>query len=129
MTSDYKDVLSVLEQYLDGLYRCDARLLGTIFHPDARYATTTGDECLFWSMDHYLPIVAARESPESRGEARDGKVLTVSFAGPNAAMACVQGSIENKFFTDFISLVRLENRWKIVAKVFDYVVKDTGHNR
>lgn len=128
MTSAYEDVLSVLERYLDGLYRCDASLLGTIFHPDARYATTTGNENLFWSMDHYLPIVAARESPESRGEARDGKVLNVGFAGPNAAMACVQSSIGNKFFTDFVSLVRLEGQWKIVAKVFDYVVKEPPRN-
>jgi hypothetical protein len=42
----------------------------------------------------------------------------MEFAGENTARARVRCSIGNKDFVDFLSLIREDTQWKIVAKVF-----------
>ena len=71
-------------------------------------------------MDEYFPIVDARPSPASRGEARRDRILSIEFAGPVTAFARVECAIAPKFFTDFLTLVKLDGRWQIIAKVFHY---------
>ena len=60
MDIPYTDIARALQDYFDGLYRSDTRLLARIFHPNA------------------------------------------------------------KRFTDFLTLVRLDGRWRILSKVFHY---------
>lgn len=62
-----REVRSVLADYFDGLYHCDTELLARVFHPEAVYATATEGPLLRLGMDEYLPIVARRESPATRG--------------------------------------------------------------
>lgn len=121
--ADFSASLDLCGRYHEALHRSDAVLLGSLFHDRALYAATTDGDIRFWSMDHYLPIVAARPSPASRGEPADGEVVAITFAGPNAALAQVRSSIGERFFTDFLSLVKIDGRWLIAAKVFDYTTR------
>jgi len=121
--ADFSAILDLCGRYHEALHRSDAVLLGSLFHDRALYAATTDGDIRFWSMDHYLPIVAARPSPASRGEPADGEVVAITFAGPNAALAQVRSSIGERFFTDFLSLVKIDGRWLIAAKVFDYTTR------
>lgn len=114
------EVRDLLTRYFDGLYRSDAELLATVFHPAAVYATATEGTLTRLSMPEYLRIVAARESPESRGEARTDGIESIAFAGPVTALARVRCSIDQRRFTDLLSLVRVDDRWQIVAKVFHF---------
>jgi Putative lumazine-binding len=113
-------VLELLSRYFDALYRSDATLLATVFHPEAVYATPTGGELTRLTMDEYLPLVAARESPASRGEDRTDAVESIEFAGPDVAAARVRASIGERRYTDLVSLVRVDDEWRIIAKVFSY---------
>ena len=114
------EVHDLLRRYFDGLYRSDASLLATVFHPAALYATATDGALTALSMGEYLPIVAARESPAVRGEPRTDAIESVEFAGPVTALARVRCSIGPKHFTDLLSLVHVEGRWQIIAKVFHF---------
>ena len=120
---DFADVSAVLAQYFDGLHHSDAARLARVFHPQAQYFTATGGTLLHLDMAHYLPMVDARPSPASRGEARTDRVLAIEFAGGVTAFAKVQCSIAPRHFTDFLTLVKLEGAWRIVAKVFHYEVQ------
>lgn len=120
----FDEVRDLIGRYLDGLYRSDSELLATVFHPAAVYATATGGTLTRLSMAEYLPIVAARESPESRGEARTDAIESIEFAGPVTALARVRCSIGPKQFTDLLSLVRVDARWQIIAKVFHFDLTD-----
>ena len=112
------EVHALLGRYFDGLFRSDADLLATAFHPDAVYATATDGMLTRLSMPEYLPIVAARRSPAERGEERTDAIESITFAGPGTALARVRCSIGPRRFTDLLSLVRVEGRWQIVSKVF-----------
>ncbi len=107
-----------LALYLDGLRHSDVERLRAAFHPAAHYVCATGGTLLHRRMEEYLPIVAARPSPESRGEPRRDAVRSVEFAGPDTARACVLCSIGDEVFTDFLTLIRVEGRWRIISKVF-----------
>ncbi len=118
------EVRDLLGRYFDGLYRSDSELLASVFHPAAVYATATEEPFVRLSMAEYLPIVAGRESPASRGEVRTDAIESIEFAGPTTALARVQCSIGPKQFTDLLSLVRVGARWQIIAKVFHFDVTD-----
>ena len=118
MTAPFAAVATALDVYFDGLYQSDTERLQQVFHPQAVYASASDGALLYRTMAEYFPIVDARPSPASRGEARRDRIRSISFAGPVTALATVNCAIGDRYFTDFLSLVRLDGRWRIIAKVF-----------
>jgi hypothetical protein len=119
-------VAGVIGTYLDGLYHSDTDRLRRVFHPTARYVTASDNTLLTLSMDEYLPIVDARASPASKGEARRDRIVGIEFAGPVTAFARVECAIAPRSFTDLLTLVLIDGRWQIVSKVFHYDVDETA---
>ena len=117
-------VVSVLRTYLDGLHHSDTDRLAAVFHPAARYVTPTSGELVDLALDEYLPIVADRPSPASKGQERRDRIVAVEFAGPDAAFARVECAVAPRLFTDLLTLVRLDGRWQIIAKVFHYDLEE-----
>ena len=124
MDDRYAAVVEVLSRYFDGLHHSDTSILKDVFHPDAIYACATDGSLLRMGMDEYFPVVDKRPSPASRGEARTDRILSIEFAGPVTAIAKVNCSIAPKHFTDLLSLIFLDGRWQIIAKVFHYDLKE-----
>jgi Putative lumazine-binding len=116
--SEFTAVTSVLETYFDGLYHADSDRLGIVFHPKAIYATADETPLLCRTMDEYFPVVSKRVSPASRNEPRRDVIETIEFAGENTAFARVRCSIGTKDFIDFLTLVRTDGAWRIMAKIF-----------
>lgn len=116
----FSAVTGLLGLYFDGLHHSDTSILRQVFHPKAHYATASEGSLLELDMASYFPIVDKRPSPASRGEARADRILSIEFAGPVTAFAKVQCAIGEKSFTDFLSLIFVDDRWQIIAKVFHY---------
>lgn len=122
--SDPEDsVRAVLQVYFDGLYYSDVERLGRALHPRAIYATATEEPFLFYTMEEYLPIVAARPSPADREEPRRDEIESIEFAGPAHAFARVRCVIGEKHFIDLLTLVKDGGRWQILSKVFHFDLK------
>lgn len=120
MNAPFADVSAVLADYFEGLYRSDTRLLRRVFHPRAVYACATEAPLLRLDMDEYFRIVDQRPSPASRGDPRADRILSIDFIGPVTALARVECDILPKRFSDVLTLVCVEGRWQIIAKVFHY---------
>ncbi|GGB30909.1 hypothetical protein GCM10011505_10360 [Tistrella bauzanensis] len=119
MTNDTLDHLNqVIQDYFDALYDCDVSKLQRVFHPRAIYATADETPFLYRTMDEYFPVVAARQSPASRGERRRDHIDGIDLAGDNTAVARVRCSIGSRDFVDFLTFVRVDGTWRIIAKVF-----------
>jgi Putative lumazine-binding len=118
--ADFTAIHAVLQLYLDGLHHSDTRRLSQAFHPQALYATAVGEQPTVWRMDEYFPVVDARPSPASRGDARTDRVLSIELIGPVTALVKLQCSIAPKQFTDLLTLVHVDGRWQIISKVFHY---------
>lgn len=120
MNTPFEAIISVLSTYFDGLYNSDTAALSRVFHPRAHYACATEGVLQYLSMAEYFPIADKRPSPASRGEARNDRIVSIEFAGPVTAFARVECSIGAKFFTDFLTLIRVDDEWRIISKVFHY---------
>lgn len=121
MTSVFSDITAVLQEYFDALYFCDVDRLQRVFHARAIYATADETPLLYRTMEEYVPVVAARQSPSSRNEARRDHVDSIDLAGENTAFARVRCSIGSRDFVDFLTLVRSDGQWRIIAKVFQII--------
>lgn len=120
MPSALAEIEALLERYFDALYESDAKLLGELMHPAAIYASASERPLLIRTMDQYLPIVAARPSPASRAEPRRNRIDMIDCAGDETALAKVRCSIGDRDFVDYLSLVRSDGRWRIIAKIFHF---------
>jgi 4-oxalocrotonate tautomerase len=109
-----------LQEYFDGLHHGDTERLRQVFHPQAIYASATDGELVHRTMQEYFPIVDARPSPASLLEIRRDRVVFIEPVGPVTAVARVECSIGPKRFDDVLTLVRIDDRWQIIAKVFHY---------
>ena len=121
---EFAAVTGVLETYFDGLYHADIERLGIAFHPKAIYATADETPLLHRTMDEYFPVVAKRVSPASRDESRRDVIESIEFAGENTAFARVRCSIGTKDFIDFLTLVRTDGAWRIMAKIFQITERE-----
>ena len=120
----FADVAKALEPYFDGLYESNTRKLAQIFHPKAIYATATSGELLRLDMEEYFKVVDKRPSPASRNEPRRDAIASIEFAGPVTALVRLHCAIGPRYFTDLLTLIHLDGRWQIIAKVFHY--EETG---
>jgi len=120
MSQDFAAVSELLQLYFDGLYHSDTERLGRVFHPEARYVCATDPELVNLSMAEYFPVVDARPAPAASSQARRDRIVSIEFAGPSTAFARVHCAIGPKYFTDLLTLIRTEEGWRIIAKVFHY---------
>ena len=125
MRGAFHDISAVLQDYFDALYFCDVEKLERVFHPQAIYATADETPLLYRTMAQYVPVVAARQSPASRNEARRDHIDAIDIAGDNTAVARVRCSIGSRDFVDFLTLVRTDGQWRIIAKVFQIIERQT----
>jgi hypothetical protein len=120
MKHSYDAITAVLTDYFDGLYHSDTVRLRRVFHPLAQYVCAAEDPLLYRTMAEYFPVVDARPSPASRGEARRDEIVAIAFAGPVTATVRAHCSIAGKLFTDCLTLIHVDGRWQIISKVFHH---------
>lgn len=125
MTTAFRDISLILADYFDALYFCDTAKLQKVFHPKAIYVTADEIPPLYRTMAEYVPVVAARQSPASRDEVRRDHIDAIDLAGENTAFARVRCSIGSRDFVDFLTLVRTDGAWRIIAKVFQIIECET----
>lgn len=120
MDPRFEEMIQAVGRYFAGLRHSDTVALAEVFHPQAIYACVSEGTLTRLSMEDYLPMVAVRPSPASRGEPPMDEIVSIEFAGPVTARATVKCAIGAKRFTDFLTFVKLDGRWRIIAKVFHF---------
>jgi Putative lumazine-binding len=119
---EYFAIVDLLKRYYDALYRCDTALLATVFHASAQYFTASSGELLHLDMHSYFPVVEQRISPESSGDPYTFSIESIELAGAVTAIARMHSSMLGKDFIDLLTLIKLEGKWKIIAKVFHFTI-------
>ena len=120
MTQAVDEIRALLQIYFDAWYECDVEKLKAVFHPSCHLVCVIDGELDDDDMAKVHARIAKLESGASRGDARHDKVLMVDVASPTTAAAKVRLAIGKKLFTDYLSLLRLDGRWVIMAKVFSF---------
>jgi hypothetical protein len=124
-TDDVKLIEGVIQTYLDGLYESDADKIASAFHPTSALTSVSHDGALVITpRDIWLDNVRTRTSPKERGLARHDQVLSIDLVGPTMAFVKLNCAIPPRFFTDQLSLLKIDGRWQIAQKVFATEIRE-----
>ncbi len=118
--SDAADINKTLDLYFDALYEGDIWKLKQVFQPNAHLYSATNDEFVDLSLDDYLRLVGGRPSPQSQSQERTGRVVFIDQSGPNSAMVKVEASVKPRDFIDYLTLLKIDGRWKIISKTYHF---------
>ena len=120
-TSEFSEITIALTDYFDGIFEGNIEKLDRIFHPDGRLNCVTDGTLFAVNKRDYLDIVSARASPMSSGAGRYDKIISIDMAGPGSAVAKVECAIPPRYFTDLLTMVKLDGQWQIINKTYHYV--------
>lgn len=118
MSSAYAEIAEALEDYFIGFHEGDVETLKKIFHPSAHLYAATEGPLTDRGMEQVYEGVRSRPSSSARGFERFDRILSIDQSGPEAAIAKVQIALGDRLYTDFLNLLRLDGRWRIVSKVY-----------
>ena len=118
MASDLTAIEQVLQTYFDGVYEGDTSKLARVFHDGAHLFSSEGGTLADMSQEQWYALVKSRQSAQSRDLPRNDWVVQIDRSGPTTAFAKVHCQIPPRYFTDYLTLVKLADGWKIVSKTF-----------
>jgi Putative lumazine-binding len=125
MSSEVSAVEKVLQVYFDGLYEGDTRKLGEAFHPASHLYAASGDgKASDWPRGEWFKMVESRPSGKAKGSARADRIVSIDFTGPATAVAKVECQLPPRYFTDYLTLLKVDGRWQIISKTFHAVTKE-----
>lgn len=111
---DYKEIKEVVMQYVNGCATGDVELTKKAFHKDAVMYGYLNGELSAGSIEKlYAVIGQLGAATETRAE-----VDVVEFIGTTATVRVVLENWHGLSFTDLHSLVKIDGKWTIVAKIF-----------
>lgn len=112
---DYDAVLKVVQGYVDGLREGSVEQLKKTFYKDAVMYGHLGDVLSEGSINNlYTYIEQFGAAPEIKAH------LSLLHKTPTTAIVRVEMEKDaaNEDFTDYHSLIKINNEWKVVAKLF-----------
>lgn len=118
------EIRAALEKYFDALHEGDVDKVRAIFHPAAHLYSGTGGALVDMPLDDYVGLIAGRASPASHGVTRSGTVELIDESGPESALARVTLDIGARRFTDYLTLLKVDGRWRIICKTYHFVERD-----
>ncbi|HET8996871.1 MAG TPA: nuclear transport factor 2 family protein [Acetobacteraceae bacterium] len=118
MASDLHEIEQTLQTYFDGLYEGDTGKLGRVFHDAAHLFSVAEGKLTDWPRAQWFDMVRNRPSAQTQDLPRRDWVVQIDRSGPATAFAKVQCQIPPRYFTDYLTLVKLADGWRIVSKTF-----------
>jgi hypothetical protein len=118
MPNDLHDLEQTLQAYFDGLYEGDTSKLDHAVHEVAHLFAVTDGKLADLSRAQWFELIGARPSPRSRDLPRNDWIVQIDRSSPTTAFAKVHCQIPPRYFTDYLTLVKLADGWKIVSKAF-----------
>ncbi len=115
---EQSSLLDTIHSYLDGFYAGDVAKLATVFHPTCALTQSCDGELHIIKRGLWLEMVQQRPSPAALGLPRVDQILSVDMVGPHMAHVKLKCAIVPRYFTDMLSLLKVEGRWQVVQKVY-----------
>ena len=118
-SSDFHSVMTVIQNYFDGLHHADLSKLRGIFHADA-YLKAPG---LRLSLEQWLDAVGNRPVPKNQGQPYKFKLLSIEII-KDQAMVKLECPLFDHFYVDYLGLLKEDGRWLIVNKMYTDLQED-----
>jgi hypothetical protein len=124
MASDLNELEQALQTYFDGLYEGDTAKLGKLFHDVSHLFSVTDGKLADMSREQWFEMMRSRPSAQSRDLPRRDWIVQIDRSSPTTAFAKVQCQIPPRYFTDYLTLLKVDGGWQVISKSFHTVTKD-----
>jgi hypothetical protein len=121
MASDLTDLEDAIQTYFDGLYEGDTAKLGSVFHDVSHLFSVQDGKLADLPREKWFEWVRSRKSAREQDLPRHDFIVHIDRSSPTTAFAKVQCQIPPRYFTDYLTFVKLADGWKIVSKTFHTV--------
>lgn len=124
MTDETAAIRAAVQTYLDGLYEGDADKLAAVFHPTSALTYEEAGVLTVLPREQWLAAVRSRPSSQSRGLERCDEILQIDQSSPTTAFVKLKCQIPPRFFTDYLSFLKVDGKWQVAQKIFATEVRD-----
>lgn len=116
--SDRAAIESVIQTYFDSMFESSSEKAQAAFHPEARITGYLGGDLMNMSVDEFAAFVASQQpSPKEKGDEPRLDIVSVDIAG-EVAIAQVRDDYLGHTFLDQLSLMKIDDAWRIQNKLF-----------
>jgi 4-oxalocrotonate tautomerase len=121
MSGNYAEIVELIGKYFDLLYNGDTGLIEEVFLPQAHVFSIVDGTVVDADMSRFYERIATRPPPALTNEVRRDRIISIDISGLATALARVDLLIlPAGHYTDYLSLLKVEGKWKIVCKVFHF---------
>jgi len=113
--TDDDEIRASARSYVEGMISADENALRVAFHPSASIIGNYQGAVEWLSVDGFIAEVLAVGASTPTEDAWE--VVAVDITG-DAALAKTTCAYAGAEFTDYLSLLKIEGHWKIVAKLY-----------
>jgi Putative lumazine-binding len=108
-----------VQQYFEGMHFGDTSQLREVFHVDASLMGYYQGEFIRQSREEWCLEVEGLPKPAEHGDPFEMRIVSVDVTG---RIATVKAAVLylNLRFTDYLTLVQFDDRWKIVHKAYHH---------
>jgi hypothetical protein len=117
---DREGVRAALQHYLNGHATGDPEEFRKAFHPDARMTFVRDGKLTITPISEY--IARAPGKPAADEAQRKRRITSIDIAG-TAATGRIDLNYPNVHFVDYMTLLKENGRWVIIAKSFNSTPK------
>ena len=110
--------MEAVQTYFDSLYFCDTEKLNSVFHESSSLFDGDNGNVFVETIASFSDDVGGRESPASKGQAREDEILLIDWLSPISAVVKIRLRAHQNVFVDHLAFVKSAQGWKIVSKIW-----------
>ncbi|MCY1242873.1 putative lumazine-binding protein [compost metagenome] len=114
--ADTAAINRVVEHYVEGMVFADESLLREAFHPSCKIIGHYHRELEWLSLDEFIGAIKA-EGPAEEGSSPFWEIRTLDITGDSAVAKVVDDYLGMRF-TDYLSLLKIDQQWQIINKLY-----------
>ena len=116
--SDKKKIEALVQKYFDSMYESSAEKVREAFHENAWITGYLEGKLMEMNVGEFADFVSSQEpSPKKKGDQIVLEIKSCEIVGSTAAVKVRDGYL-GMIFLDTLSLLKVEEEWKIYSKLF-----------
>ena len=121
MSEDEQGIRQAVQYYFDGGRNADSATMGKGFEQSVAHMIYVRDNKLNdVPIPDFLARIHNQRTPEFKPDSNQRRVVSVDFAGTSGIAKLETITATNRVI-DYMALLKVDGRWKIVNKIFDRV--------
>ena len=118
-TATIGEISSVIGEYFASFVEADEEGLKRVFHPAVTLTSSAGGALVTLGLDGFISAVMSRGRVDV--VAAPARVRGITLLSPDTAFAQVEDADDRTVYSDGLTLIRLSEGWRIVAKCWSIV--------